>query len=132
MQQEQESVESAIYCMDRERDGHITEADFVQGVREAGAARFRLTRYKEEILLTSLMLAGFVLYQVRDVSNSVLLCYTMMYLYCPVLYCIVRVPTVALYMREITNSLHLSFTVLYCSVLYLEGTYCSTVHARDK
>ena len=98
MQQEQESVESAIYCMDRERDGHITEADFVQGVREAGAARFRLTRYKEEILLTSLMLAGFVLYQVRDVSNSVLLCYTMMYLYCPVLYCIVRVPTVALYM----------------------------------
>ena len=104
MQQEQESVESAIYCMDRERDGHIREADFVRGVREAGAARFRLTRYKEEILLISLMLAGFVLYQVRDVINSVLLSYTMMYLYCP---------------------------VLYCTVLYLEGTYCSTVHAKD-
>ena len=61
LQREQESVESALYSMDRERDGQVREADFVRGVREAGMVR--LTSYTEEIMLASLVLAGFVLYQ---------------------------------------------------------------------
>ena len=61
LQQEQESVESALYSMDRERDGQVREADFVRGLREAGG--LRLTSYTEEIVLASLVLAGFVLYQ---------------------------------------------------------------------
>ena len=61
LQREQESVESALYSMDRERDGQVREADFVRGLREAGG--LRLTSYTEEIVLASLVLAGFVLYQ---------------------------------------------------------------------
>ena len=61
LQQEQASVESALYSMDRAREGQVREADFVRGLREAGV--FRLTSYTEEIMLASLVLAGFVLYQ---------------------------------------------------------------------
>ena len=61
LQHEQESVESTLYSMDRARDGQVTESDFVRGVREAGV--FRLTSYTEEIMLASLVVAGFVLYQ---------------------------------------------------------------------
>ena len=61
-QLQQEGVESALYSMDRARDGQVREEDFVRGVR--GAAVFRLTSYTEEVLLASLVIAGFVLYQV--------------------------------------------------------------------
>ena len=61
LQHEQESVESTLYSMDRARDGQVREADFVRGIREAGV--FRLTSYTEEIMLASLVVAGFVLYQ---------------------------------------------------------------------
>lgn len=62
LQQEQAGVESTLYSMDRAREGQVREADFVRGVREAGV--FRLTSYTEEIVLASLVVAGFVLYQV--------------------------------------------------------------------
>jgi len=62
IQQEQENVESTIYSMDSRRDGEIRLQDFVKGVREVGS--FKLARYKEEMMLASLMLAGFILYQV--------------------------------------------------------------------
>ena len=79
IQQEQESVESTIYTMDTMRDGEIRLGDFVKGVREAGSFRLRRSvevihgheniypsfyRYKEEIMLASLMVAGFIIYQI--------------------------------------------------------------------
>merc|ERR1712192_152194 len=61
IQQEQEMVETTIYGMDAQKDGEIRFADFVKGVKDSGT--FNLSRYREEFLLASLMVAGFFLYQ---------------------------------------------------------------------
>lgn len=62
VQQEREAVESTIYNMDTQRDGEIRFADFVKGVKDH--ATFKVSRYKEEIILVSFVVAGFFLYQV--------------------------------------------------------------------
>lgn len=62
VQQEPELVESTLYSMDTNRDGEISYSAFVRGVRESDS--FKLTRYKEEIILVTLVVAGFVLYQI--------------------------------------------------------------------
>jgi len=61
VQQEREAVESTIYNMDTQRDGEIRFADFVKGVKDH--ATFKVSRYKEEIILASFVVAGFLLYQ---------------------------------------------------------------------
>jgi len=61
IQQEQERVETTIFGMDTQKDGEIRYTDFVKGVRDSGT--FKLSMYREEFLLASLMVVGFVLYQ---------------------------------------------------------------------
>jgi len=62
IQQEQELVETIIYGMDNQKDGYIRQADMLKCIREVTTCS--LSMYKEEFMLASLMLAGFLLYQV--------------------------------------------------------------------
>ena len=63
--------------MDTQKDGEIRFGDFVKGVKDSGTFKLSLYggfknykkfklffRYREEFLLASLMVAGFVLYQI--------------------------------------------------------------------
>ena len=49
--------------MDRQKDGYIRLEDLVAGLRSSTS--FSLSMYREEFILAGLMVAGFLLYQVK-------------------------------------------------------------------